>query len=239
MPQRGTAIAVALVLVVALSGPALAADLQLGPGDDLAQAIARAAPGDRLVLGPGTYTGPVVIDKPLALEGTFGAVIDNGGAGTVLKILAPDVSVRGLTIRNSGTKGENFDSGVYIEQGADHVTVEDNRLEGNLFGIVLHGSKFATVATTTSLIAAIFGQTTAATASTSGTTPARSSTAIPSPADATESTLRSATATSFAPTGFEGLRFAVHYMYANRQRNHRQRLHPQPRRLRADVLQEA
>ena len=59
--------------------------------------------------------------------------------GTVLKVLAPDVSIRGLTLRNSGIKGENYDSGVYIEQGADRPVIENNILERNLFGIVLHG----------------------------------------------------------------------------------------------------
>jgi nitrous oxidase accessory protein len=146
MRRRGTAMVGALGLIVGLAGPAPAADIRPGPGDrELVQAVARAAPGDRLLLGPGTYAGPLVIDKPLVLEGTDGAVIDNGGAGTVLKILAPDVSVRGLTVRNSGTKGENFDSGIYIEQGADRPLIENNVLQGNLFGIVLHGCKDAVV----------------------------------------------------------------------------------------------
>ena len=146
MRRRGIAMTGALGLLVALTGPAPAADIRFGPGDgDLAQAIARATPGDRLLLSAGTYAGPVVIDKPLVLEGTEGAVIDAGGSGTVLKILAPDVSVRGLTLRNSGIKGENFDSGLYIEQGADRPVIENNVLQGNLFGIVLHGCANATV----------------------------------------------------------------------------------------------
>jgi nitrous oxidase accessory protein len=53
--------------------------------------------------------------------------------------------VGGLTIRGSGTRGENFDSAIYVEQGADGVMIENNRLDGNLFGIVLHGCNTATV----------------------------------------------------------------------------------------------
>jgi len=143
---RGKVSSGALALFVALAGPAPAADIRLGPGNsDLAQAVARAAAGDRLLLGPGVYAGPAVIDKPLALEGTGGAVIGNAGAGTVVKILAPDVSIRGLTIRNSGTQNENFDSGIYVEQGADRPVIENNVVEGNLFGIVLHGCQNAVV----------------------------------------------------------------------------------------------
>lgn len=133
-------------LVLASSLVVRAVDITVEPGaSNLATAIARAAPGDRLVLAPGVHAGQLVIEKPLTLSGKQGAVIDAGGTGTAIKILVSNVTVRGLTIRGSGTRGEVFDSGVYVEQGADNATIEDNRLEGNLFGVVLHGSKSAIV----------------------------------------------------------------------------------------------
>jgi nitrous oxidase accessory protein len=135
----------ALALITALADPAPAADIRLSPGGDLAAAVARAAPGGRLLIGQGTYVGPIVVDKPLTLEGTDGAVIDGGGVGSVIKVLAPDVTIRGVTIRNSGTKGEDYDSGIYMEQGADRPIIENNRLENNLFGIVVHGPHKAIV----------------------------------------------------------------------------------------------
>jgi nitrous oxidase accessory protein len=147
MPLRRRAIiGAAGGLVLALAAPALAADIVLKPGPStLVEAVARAQQGDRFLLEEGTYSGPVVIDKPLTIEVRGHAIVDAGGSGTVLKILAPGVSVRGLTIRGSGKQGENFDSAIYIEQGADGATIEDNTLEGNLFGIVLHGCKNAAV----------------------------------------------------------------------------------------------
>lgn len=111
----------------------------------LVDAISAAQAGDRLLLASGIHAGAVVIDKPLTLEGEPGAVVDAGGNGTAIKVLSPDVTVRGLLIRGSGTRGENFDSGIYLEQGADRAVVEKNNLEGNLFGIVLHGTKSANV----------------------------------------------------------------------------------------------
>ncbi|HMN38795.1 MAG TPA: nitrous oxide reductase family maturation protein NosD [Hyphomicrobium sp.] len=134
-----------LVLAIGVSA-ARAAEISVRPGaGNLAAAIAQAAAGDRLVLAPGVHHGGVVIEKPLTLRGESGSVVDAGGTGTAIKILSPDVSVQGLTIRGSGTRGENFDSGLYLEQGADRASIEDNRLEGNLFGIVLHGTKSAAV----------------------------------------------------------------------------------------------
>lgn len=138
--------AAAFWLALPLAGPALAVDVRVEPGATaLVEAVARATPGDRLRLAPGNFAGPLIIDKPLSLEGSIGTVIDGGGSSTVIKILAPDVSVRGMTLTNSGTKGEHFDSGLYVEQGADRPVIESNVLEGNLFGIVLHGCKDATV----------------------------------------------------------------------------------------------
>jgi nitrous oxidase accessory protein len=137
---------VATGLLLTATGNGLAADLRVAPGPTaLAEAFARAHDGDRILLDAGVFRGPVVIDKPLVIEGSDGAIIDAGGSGTAIKILAPRVTVSGLTIRNSGRAGENFDSGIYIEQGADGPVIENNTLEGNLFGIVLHGCKNAIV----------------------------------------------------------------------------------------------
>lgn len=131
--------------LLARADAARAADITVRPGvTSLSEAITRAYQGDRLIL-EGEHAGPVVIDKPLTIEGRPGAIVDAGGSGTVIKIISAGVTVRGLVVRSSGTKGETFDSGVYVEQGADGATIEDNVLEGNLFGVVLHGPKTAIV----------------------------------------------------------------------------------------------
>jgi len=130
---------IAAISIPAACAPAWAADIRVPSGDgSLAAAVSAAAPGDRLLL-TGDYRGGATIDKPLTLEADGSASIDAGGAGTVIKIFSPNVTVRGLTIRGSGKKGEDFDSGIYVEKGSDDVTIENNHLDGNLFGIVLHG----------------------------------------------------------------------------------------------------
>lgn len=129
-------LALALVLVPA----AARADLHdVAAGVDLAAAIAAANPGDTLRLAPGTHDGPVVIDKSLVFEGSPGAVIDGHGRASVVRVSAPDVTVRGLTLRNSGDDPGTLDSGLHAEKTANGIVVEDNILEGNLFGIVLQG----------------------------------------------------------------------------------------------------
>ena len=61
----------ALALLASLPH-ASAATVTVQPGG-LAAALAAAAPGDVLHLAPGEHQGPVLVDKPLALEGEVGA----------------------------------------------------------------------------------------------------------------------------------------------------------------------
>jgi nitrous oxidase accessory protein len=51
--------------------------------------------------------------------------------------------VRGLDVRGSGRSLETMDSGIFVEQSARGAIVEDNSIEGNLFGIYLHGASDA------------------------------------------------------------------------------------------------
>ena len=72
--------------------------------------------------------------------GRPGAVLDGGGAGNVVTVTAPDVTVRGVTIRGSGHDLQTMDSGVFLEKTAERALIENNRFEGNLFGIYVHGA---------------------------------------------------------------------------------------------------
>ncbi len=57
--------------------PALAGETLVRPGDDLQAALSSAAEGDTIRLAPGRYTGPLVLDRRVTLEGAPGAVVDD------------------------------------------------------------------------------------------------------------------------------------------------------------------
>ncbi len=102
-------------------------------GDGLQQAIAAAAPGAVLLLQPGEYRGPILVDKPLTIWGPSDAVIDSHD-GTTLRVLADGVRLQGFTVRGSGQRFDLMDGGVHL-QGKDiemtGVTVRDT-----LFGVL-------------------------------------------------------------------------------------------------------
>ena len=136
-----------LVLLAALllPGPVLAEVRTLAPGDDLAAAVAAAAPGDEIVLGTGTHTGPVTLDRALTLRGEPGAVLDGGTEGSVVTITAPGVTVRDLVIEGSGSDRTAMDAGVFLTKGARGALVEGNVFRGNLHGVRLQGAPDVTI----------------------------------------------------------------------------------------------
>jgi len=97
--------------------------------------IALTPEGGVLKLEPGIYSGPAVIDRTIAIDGGGKAVIDGGGEGTVVRVKADKVSMRGLRITHSGNSHDQIDAGILIE--ANDVLIEDNNIDDVLFGIHL------------------------------------------------------------------------------------------------------
>ncbi|MFP4327550.1 MAG: nitrous oxide reductase family maturation protein NosD [Paracoccaceae bacterium] len=134
-----------LALVLGLALPPLMAGaaertVPAEPGA-LAAAIAGASPGDVLNLSPGRHDGPVIIDRPLTLQGDGTARVEGDGTGSVITVAADDVTLRGLEIRGSGSDATNADAGIELLRDADRALVEDNLLVGNLVGIHLFGTR--------------------------------------------------------------------------------------------------
>ena len=120
----------ALLFVCHLLAGAACAALPLQPWLDMA------LPGASIRLPPGVYQGPAVISKPLTLDGGGQVTIDAGGKGTVLSVKADRVTLRGLTLRDSGDSHDALDSAIMAE--GRELLIEDNVIEEVLFGITLH-----------------------------------------------------------------------------------------------------
>ncbi len=70
---------------------------------DLARALAEAQDGDTIVIPPGDYRGPLVIDKSVTLMGEGWPVIDGSGQGDVLTVTAPEVRSRAWSCATAAT----------------------------------------------------------------------------------------------------------------------------------------
>jgi len=101
--------------------------------------IDNAEEGASLLLEPGIYAGPVLIDKPLTLDGLGKVTIDSGGKGSVIVIDTDGAVVRNLHLTNSGESHNDIDSGVQV-RGRFNV-ISDNVIDNCLFGIDLQQSE--------------------------------------------------------------------------------------------------
>jgi nitrous oxidase accessory protein len=115
--------------------PAAPANTRALPLGVIGRMIERAAPGATIEVPPGVYREHIRIDKPITLIGVDRPVIDGGGSGDIIEITAPDVTLRGFLIRNTGIDLERENAA--IRAVAPRVTLEDNILEDILFGIDL------------------------------------------------------------------------------------------------------
>jgi nitrous oxidase accessory protein len=130
----------AAIFAVGIPGFAVAETLRAVPEQPLQAVLDRALDGDVIELSAGEYKGAIRIERRVVLSGRPGAVLDGGGAGTVVTVTSPDVTVRGITIRGSGYDLEKMDSGVFLAKTAQRALVENNRFEGNLYGVYVHGA---------------------------------------------------------------------------------------------------
>jgi nitrous oxidase accessory protein len=112
--------------------PALAA------GFDLSAAVRDAQPGDTIHIPAGVYAAPLVIDRPIQLIAEGDVLLDGRGQGDLLRIEAPDVTVRGLRLRGSGDSLDRENAGIVV--AAPRARIEQNRLEDVLVGILLRNA---------------------------------------------------------------------------------------------------
>jgi nitrous oxidase accessory protein len=130
----------AAILAAGWTDMAAAAERSIGLEQPLQAVLDAAQDGDVIDLAAGNYRGPIRIDHRVVLTGHPGTVLDGGGAGNVVTVNASDVTIRGITIRNSGRDLEAMNSGIFLEKTAVRALIGSNRLEGNLFGIYVHGA---------------------------------------------------------------------------------------------------
>lgn len=99
------------------------------------QLVDQAPAGSVLKPPPGAYAGPVVINKPLTIDGGGKVSIDAGDRGTVMVLNADDSVIRGIALSGSGDSHDTDDS--CLDVRGNRNTVEDLRIYNCLFGIDL------------------------------------------------------------------------------------------------------
>ncbi len=144
-------IALPLVLLLQITGdmaPVTPGGLEGRPpaaeASPLQVRVDRAAPGETVVVLPGSFVGDLVLDRPIHLVGVGRPRLVGSGKGSVVRVRADGVTLEGFDI--DGVKGGDLardSSGVHI--AARNVVVRDCRISDALFGIYLRQADGARV----------------------------------------------------------------------------------------------
>ncbi|MCF8474622.1 MAG: nitrous oxide reductase family maturation protein NosD [Emcibacter sp.] len=113
--------------------------------ENLQNALDQAENGDSLYLAKGVYEGSIILTKPVNIIGVEGAIIKGQGAGNVVTVKSPNVSLSGLTITGSGLLLETQDSGIFLSKEATGAIVQNNKILDNLIGVYIWGAHNASV----------------------------------------------------------------------------------------------
>lgn len=100
--------------------------------------VDKTAPGAILKPPPGIYSGPVVINKPIIIDGGGKVTIDGGDKGTVMILNADHSTLRGLHLTGSGDAHDTDDS--CLDVRGNNNLVEHLKIDNCLFGIDLKQS---------------------------------------------------------------------------------------------------
>ncbi|MCB9684260.1 MAG: right-handed parallel beta-helix repeat-containing protein [Alphaproteobacteria bacterium] len=130
-----------------LSGLAFAADVNVGPGDDLTQVTSSLQPGNTVLFDSGTYSldgtvywsGIGTEAEPIVFRAKDGAtvVLQNNAGGSVANISDSDyIEFRGLIFEGGGDIEYNRPSGLRISNSS-HITLEDCKVR-NVYGTALY-----------------------------------------------------------------------------------------------------
>jgi len=101
----------------------------------LQDAIDSAEEGSIIRLKAGVYKGSIVITKPITIIGTQeGVIIDGEGEGTIVRIKSSYVTLKNLTLQNSGSRSDKLDAAIAMED-VKQCEVSDCTIKDALFGI--------------------------------------------------------------------------------------------------------
>ncbi len=92
-----------------------------------------------LVPPPGVYSGPVVLERPITIDGAGAVTIDAGGKGSVIYIETDGAIIKNLHLTNSGESHNDIDAGVQVRGNFN--VIKDNVIDNSLFGVDLAQSE--------------------------------------------------------------------------------------------------
>ena len=107
------------------------------PINTIAQAVAKAKKGDTIIVQKGTYPeNNILLDKPLTLIGKDRPIINGQFKGSILKIQADSITIKGFRLANVPFKATEEQAAILLDKSKKFL-IEDNIMEQVCFGVLL------------------------------------------------------------------------------------------------------
>jgi nitrous oxidase accessory protein len=115
------------------------------PSDALNVILKAASSGDEIRLAKGIYKGSFIIDKPVHLNCLDGVVLDGNHQSNALTVKAENVTIENCNIINWGNDLTLMNAGIFVQKSAANITIKNNYLKGDTFGIWVDSSPRALI----------------------------------------------------------------------------------------------
>ena len=107
------------------------------PINTIAQAVAKAKKGDTIIVQKGTYPeNNILLDKPLTLIGKDRPIINGQFKGSILKIQAESITIKGFRLANVPFKATEEQAAILLDKSKKFL-IEDNIMDQVCFGVLL------------------------------------------------------------------------------------------------------
>jgi len=133
-----------IILSLCLSFTAVAKRISISINDDLQSSLDAASDGDVVVIAAGEYQGNFRVNRAITISGENGStptVINAKGVGHGIELRNSNITVQNLTVINWGSDLTAQNAGIYTDKRSTNITVKNNRLSGDGFGIWIQRSE--------------------------------------------------------------------------------------------------
>ncbi|MCP4634189.1 MAG: nitrous oxide reductase family maturation protein NosD [candidate division Zixibacteria bacterium] len=124
-----------VAILIATFSPAFCRIHTIKSADDFKDKLLDSSGYDTLYLDKGIYQGQFTVSAPVVIIGDSSTILDGNTIGDVVTIVADSVSLKGITVQNSGTRLLKDHAGIKI--AGDYVEISNCTIRDNLHGIYI------------------------------------------------------------------------------------------------------
>lgn len=136
--------------ILSLSVPlaVFAKNIHVTSDDNLQASLNLADDGDIVVIAAGEYIGNFIVNHAITVTGEIDsvtgekrAIINANGEGHAIELRNSNITIQNLTIINWGRDLTEQNSGIYTDKKSTNITIQENKLSGDGFGIWIQRSQ--------------------------------------------------------------------------------------------------